>query len=523
MDTDAGKNLLGAFHQPRAVFIDCAFLSTLPDDQLKSGLAEVIKYGAIESPELLDEIEAAVSDRGLTEPAFLEKIVSASCRIKKGLVEIDEMDRGVRRVLNFGHTVGHAVEAASGYALTHGQSVAVGMVAAAGLSERLHYLPASDRERIGAVIRATGLSDRIPPGIATDEIISRLAKDKKKEGGEGPFRPPQEAGGPLREWGDPGRGPAGDPGGDEGMNENGLEGLREKIEETDREIVRLLDERAAVSAEIGRVKHGLGLPVYDPARESLVFAQLEGMSGGDLPEGALKAIYREIISASRAVQAPTRVVFLGPAASFSHQAVLAHFGSEIEIAPKATIHEVFDELEREKVSWGVVPVENSTEGSVKATLDRLITTPLIIRAEIFLRVRQCLLSRAASLEAVRKVYSHPQGLAQSQKWLRANLPGRSLVEVESTAGARREGPGGRRGGRRREQSCRRNLRSEPPFRGDRRQPRKHDALLRPGIQSGEKTPARSPGGTKPRSSSGPPTPRGPSTGHWNLSHERGST
>lgn len=182
VDTDAGKNLLGAFHQPRAVFIDCAFLSTLPDDQLKSGLAEVIKYGAIESPELLDEIEAAVSDRGLTEPAFLEKIVSASCRIKKGLVEIDEMDRGVRRVLNFGHTVGHAVEAASGYALTHGQSVAVGMVAAAGLSERLHYLPASDRERIGAVIRATGLSDRIPPGIATDEIISRLAKDKKKEG-----------------------------------------------------------------------------------------------------------------------------------------------------------------------------------------------------------------------------------------------------------------------------------------------------------------------------------------------------
>lgn len=184
VDTDAGKNLLGTFHQPKAVFIDCAFLETLPDDQLRSGLAEVIKYGAIETPEILDEIEAAVANGGLRAPAFLERITEAACKIKKGLVEIDEQDRGVRRILNFGHTVGHAVEAASGYALTHGQSVAIGMVAAAGLSEKLHYLSAAERERIGAIIRAAGLPDRIPRGMSTEEILSRLGKDKKKEGGK---------------------------------------------------------------------------------------------------------------------------------------------------------------------------------------------------------------------------------------------------------------------------------------------------------------------------------------------------
>ena len=219
------------------------------------------------------------------------------------------------------------------------------------------------------------------------------------------------------------------------MSENDLEKLREKIEGKDREIVRLLNERAAVSTAIGKIKRTRGLSVYDPARESLVFAELERMNGGDLPESALKAIFREIISASRALQEPMKVIFLGPEASFSHQAVLAHFGNEIAIAPKATIHEVFDGLERERGSWGIAPVENSAEGSVKATLDRLISTPLAIRAEVYLRIKQCLLARGDSPEAIKRVYSHPQALAQSQGWLRANLPGRQLIEVGSTTGA----------------------------------------------------------------------------------------
>ncbi len=182
VDTAAGKNLLGTFHQPRGVFIDVAFLRTLPEEQFRSGLAELIKYGVIESPELLDDIETAAADGCLADHAFLERIIETACRIKKGLVELDERDQGIRRILNFGHTIGHALEAASGYALSHGESVAIGMIAAADLSERLHYLPAGERKRIESVIRAVGLPDRIPGNLDPDEILSRLVNDKKKEG-----------------------------------------------------------------------------------------------------------------------------------------------------------------------------------------------------------------------------------------------------------------------------------------------------------------------------------------------------
>jgi len=182
VDIAAGKNLLGTFHQPKGVFIDVDFLRMLPEAQLRNGLAEVIKCAAVESPELLNDIEETAAKGGLRETAFLERIITAACLIKKRLVEIDERDRGVRRILNFGHTLGHAVEAASGYALSHGESVAIGMVAAAAISERMNYLPAGDRKRIESVVRAVGLPDRIPGDLSEDDIIARLASDKKKEG-----------------------------------------------------------------------------------------------------------------------------------------------------------------------------------------------------------------------------------------------------------------------------------------------------------------------------------------------------
>ena len=162
VDTPAGKNLLGTFHQPKAVFVDIAFLRTLSNGMLRCGLAEVIKCGVVDSPELLDDLEEAAAQDGLRDPLFLEQIITATCRIKKQLVENDERDRGVRRILNFGHTVGHAVEASSGYKLSHGESVAIGMAAAARLSERLHGLPSADASRITALIRAIGLPDRRP-------------------------------------------------------------------------------------------------------------------------------------------------------------------------------------------------------------------------------------------------------------------------------------------------------------------------------------------------------------------------
>jgi 3-dehydroquinate synthase len=182
VDTGAGKNLLGTFYQPKGVFVDISFLRTLPANQFTSGLAEVVKYGAIDSPVLLDNIEDASAGGGFREPAFLERIIATACRIKKGFVELDERDHGLRRVLNFGHTVGHAVEAASGYALSHGEAVAIGMVAAADLSEQVHHLPVDDRRRIASVIRTLGLPDRIPGNLDLAEVRARIARDKKRKG-----------------------------------------------------------------------------------------------------------------------------------------------------------------------------------------------------------------------------------------------------------------------------------------------------------------------------------------------------
>ncbi len=181
VDLPAGKNFLGTFYQPKGVFIDLAFLETLPAREFGNGLAEILKYGAIDDPELLDALEGGV-DALRTDGPLLERVVAKSCHIKKGIVEIDETEKGLRRVLNFGHTVGHAVEAESGYRMSHGESVAVGMVAAASISEKLKYLPAEDRGRIASLIRAIGLPDRLPRDMDTEGILSRIRKDKKKDG-----------------------------------------------------------------------------------------------------------------------------------------------------------------------------------------------------------------------------------------------------------------------------------------------------------------------------------------------------
>jgi len=181
VDLPAGKNLLGTFHQPKAVFIDLAFLETLSPREFGNGLAEIVKCGVIDDTELLDSLEREIGTlRG--DRRILERVIARVCRIKKGIVEIDETEKGLRRILNFGHTVGHAVEAESGYALSHGEAVAIGMTAAALLSEKMKYLPAEDRERITSLIRAAGLPDRIPPELSTEGILSRMKLDKKKEG-----------------------------------------------------------------------------------------------------------------------------------------------------------------------------------------------------------------------------------------------------------------------------------------------------------------------------------------------------
>jgi len=187
--------------------------------------------------------------------------------------------------------------------------------------------------------------------------------------------------------------------------------------------------------EVGRIKDADGQEIYDPAQESRIYEHVKQINEGPLTEASLKNIFREILSSSRALQGPVKVAYFGLEASFTHLAAMSHFGMSAQLSPTASIPKVFAEVEGEKADWGVVPVENSVEGSVKQTLDRLIATPLSIRAEIFLRISHCLLSITDDLSVVKRVYSHPQALAQCQTWLRTNLPGCRLVEEESTSGA----------------------------------------------------------------------------------------
>jgi len=219
------------------------------------------------------------------------------------------------------------------------------------------------------------------------------------------------------------------------MTERSLDKLRTKVMVMDRRIVKLLNARADLSRAIGRIKAEEGLAIYDPAQEAAVYESLAAVNPGALPEDALMAIYREILSASRALQSPVAVACLGPEASFSHLAARSHFGVSTTLLLQKTIYQVFNAVERGKADWGVVPVENSLEGAVNLTLDRLISTPLKISGEILLRIGYCLLSAGHNVAQIRKVYSHPQALAQCRDWLRTHLPQAELIETESTAAA----------------------------------------------------------------------------------------
>ncbi|MCD6139157.1 MAG: 3-dehydroquinate synthase [Deltaproteobacteria bacterium] len=179
VDLPEGKNLLGTFYQPEGVFIELSFLKTLSDADFKNGLAEIIKYGIISDEEmfkLLEREHDAIVDQ---QPALMKNIVKRSCKIKAGIVEMDEREQGLRRILNFGHTLGHALEAASDYRLSHGEGVAIGMVGAAGISHKLDYLDQASYKRILNLIRQYGLPTQVPGDLETKKIVGFLASDKK--------------------------------------------------------------------------------------------------------------------------------------------------------------------------------------------------------------------------------------------------------------------------------------------------------------------------------------------------------
>jgi len=215
----------------------------------------------------------------------------------------------------------------------------------------------------------------------------------------------------------------------------GLDDWRSRINHIDEEILNLLNQRGQAALQIGELKRQQDLPYFVPERESQIFDRLVSLGRGPLGADAIRAVWREIVSACLALEHPLRVAYLGPPATFTHQAAVRRFGSSASLVPVRTIADIFDEVEHERADYGVVPVENSTEGTVNVTLDRLIDTDLLITSEVTLDIAQHLLCRAAELAEIKTVCSHPQALAQCRQWLAAHLPDARVEEMSSTTAA----------------------------------------------------------------------------------------
>jgi chorismate mutase/prephenate dehydratase len=216
-----------------------------------------------------------------------------------------------------------------------------------------------------------------------------------------------------------------------------LDDLRARIDQLDEVILEALDERARVVADVGKAKRAAQLPTFDPERERLILDRLAARAGRFPPE-AIRAVYREVMSACLALQEPLKIAYMGPEGTFSHAAARSLFGLAATYTETTTIEGVFDAVARREAQHGVVPIENSSEGSVDHALDALVAGDLRIRAEMELPVTQCLVTRALSLGTIERVYSHPQALGQCRVWLAKNLPTAQLVQSPSTAAAVRE-------------------------------------------------------------------------------------
>lgn len=214
-----------------------------------------------------------------------------------------------------------------------------------------------------------------------------------------------------------------------------IEDHRRQIDILDRQIVELLNKRAECARQIGALKDASGSPAYAPAREEEVLSKVLEANRGPLDANGLTEIYREIVSACRALEKPLAIAYWGPPASNTHLAARQQFGSRPAYIAASTVTEVLACVERGQAEYGVVPVENSTEGAVNATLDTFLETSLTICAEIYVLISHHLLSRANTLDSVRKVYTMPQATAQCRGWLQQMLPGVELVDVTTTARA----------------------------------------------------------------------------------------
>lgn len=217
--------------------------------------------------------------------------------------------------------------------------------------------------------------------------------------------------------------------------EQNLKEIREQIGDIDAGILDLLNKRAGLSLKVGEVKSQSRDSVFKPFREKEVLNSLVGKNKGPLPEDHLRAIYREIFSSSRSLQQKQRVVYLGPEGTFSYFAGVEYLGQSVDFSPRSGLEDVFRAVDNREAELGIIPLENSLQGSVGQSLDLFLKFEVYIHAEVFCRISHALLTQEKELEHIKKVYSHPQALQQCSIWLRTNLPGVPVIPDESTASA----------------------------------------------------------------------------------------
>ena len=213
-----------------------------------------------------------------------------------------------------------------------------------------------------------------------------------------------------------------------------LDDIRKHIDEIDGQLLDLLSDRADLVHQVGEVKKRDGLQIYAPEREEALLRRLIERNKGRLPEKSIRAIYREIMSAALALEDDLKIAYLGPEGTWTHQAAIKKFGHSVAYSSQPNFAEVFDQVTRRQADYGVVPIENSTEGAVSHTLDLFVDSPLQICAQILLRIENGLMA-AIPREQIKTLYSHPQVFGQCRNWILRNFPEADLVEVSSTTRA----------------------------------------------------------------------------------------
>lgn len=214
-----------------------------------------------------------------------------------------------------------------------------------------------------------------------------------------------------------------------------LKNLRDEIDKIDETILGLLNKRSNIVLDVAHIKRKKNADFYSPEREKAILKRLVSINKGPFPNDALKTLYREILSASLSLEEPLKVACLGPLATFTHIAAMRYFGSSAKFLPVETIKDVFEQVDAGTADYGVVPIENSNEGAVSYTLDMFMDFELKITGEVMVEIAHNLLSISGNKSKIKKIYSHPQPLAQCRRWLEKNMPAIPVLEAASTSKA----------------------------------------------------------------------------------------